>query len=310
MADPTPITEPGIYDIPSDRYHGDCCSSPSISASMAWTLTEQCPAALWWGCYLNPDFRPENKKAFDLGTAAHTLLLEPETWNERAVLVDADDYKTKAAQAARDAAWAEDRVPLTGPQRDSIIAMRAALLSHPLARKAWENGAAEKSHLWRDQETGVWCKCRPDFRPDHGRWLVDYKTTTSARADEFQRRFYDLGHFARAAWYLEGVSETADITPEAYWFVVQEVRPPYLVAVYRASQRALEWGAMFNRRARHDFARCLSTGAWPGYNEDTASDIELPPWAEFRFEERRERKEFAPRPADDLKRLAAEGYAP
>lgn len=305
------ITKPGVYyDITNEAYHGDCCDAPSLSSSGARALIEECPAAFWWNSYLNPDYEPENKKVFDLGTAAHTALLEPETWEGRIVVIDAANYQTKAAKEARDAAWAAGKTPLLADQRDAIAAMRDALMAHPLASKAWQQGHAESSYFWHPEGyDGLWLKCRPDFMPDHGQWIIDYKTTTSANPRAFTKRVWDLGYFQSAAWYIDGVEAVTGRAPEEWWFVVQEVKPPYLVSVFLLDMRAIEWGRILNRRAVALFAKCLATDTWPGYGE-TAQMIGLPTWAEFQLEERHQAGEFETHPSQEQKRIAMEVQAP
>lgn len=303
------ITTPGVYDIANEAYHGDCCDGPSLSSSGARTLVEECPAAFWWNSYLNPDYETEQKKEFDLGTAAHTALLEPDTWLDRIVLVDAKNYQTKAAKEARDAAWDEGKTPLLPHHRDTVFKMSRALMVHPLARKAWSSGRAEPSYFWRDPVHGVWLKCRPDFVPDHGRWIVDYKTTTSAHPRSFVRRVADMGYFQQAAWYIDGIAAVTGQAPEEWWFVVQEIKPPFLVSVFMLEARAIEWGRIMNRRAVDLFAECLAADHWPGYGE-TAQVIGLPTWAEFQLEERHEAGEFTKRPTEEQKRMAMEAQAP
>jgi hypothetical protein len=308
------ITQPGCYlGMPNDTYHGDCCDGPSLSSSGAVTLMNECPARFWWDSPLNPDQEKEDKAAFDLGKAAHTALLEPATWESRISVIDADSYRTNAAKEAREAARAAGKVPLLPAQRDDIAGMREALLAHPIARKAWDGGVAEASYFYRDRGTGVWLKARPDFRPDHRRWIVDYKTTGSAHPRQFARRVYDLGYFQSAAWYMDAVAAVDGAMPEEWWFVVQETKPPYLVSVFLLDQRAVEWGRRLNRRAIDLFSECCATGKWPGYSE-SAQVIDLPSWGHFQLEERSEAGEFQTRSRRqddaDLKNIVQEAYAP
>jgi hypothetical protein len=300
------IAAPGRYQLTNAEYHGNCTVGPALSASGARILIEQCPAAFWWNSPLNPAYVPEQSTTFDLGTAAHAALLEPGSWLERVVIVEADDYKTKAAQQARDAAWAAGKVPLLPKHFDRVEAMRAALLAHPLARLAWSDGAAEQSYIWHDKVMGTWLKARPDFVPDHGRWIVDYKTTTSAHPRAFTRKVFEMGYFQQAAWYLDGIEAVTGKAPSDFFFVAQETAPPYLVSVCKLDQRAVDWGRTLNRRAINLFAECVAANRWPGYAE-RATTISLPSYAEFQLEERKEMGEFA---SEEKKRLAREFFAP
>lgn len=303
------ITKPGRYNLPADVYHGNCCDAPSLSNSGAVVLTEECPAA-FWHAYLRPDAERENKREFDMGTAGHLAMLEPDEWDARVAIVDADDFKTKAAREARDEAYAAGKTPLLPKHRDAVKAMSAALFSHPLAGKAFTGGKAEQSYFWRDAETGVWLKCRPDYVADSGVYMADFKTTTNAHPRAFERTAFNLGYYRQAAWYLDGVATVTGAEPRDFWFVVQEIAPPHLVAVYRFDERAIEWGRLQNRHAINLFAECVRANRWPGYGE-RAMTIKLPSWAEFQLEERREGGEFERRKPDrKMLARAVEAQAP
>lgn len=293
------ISKPGVYDMPRELYHGDAAIGPSLSASGAKTLVDSCPAVFWHESYLNPDRQAEQKTDFDIGNASHLIMLEPEQWGARVVEIDADSYRTKAAQEARDGAYAAGKTPLLPKHRDKIVAMHKALMRHPIARKAFVDGIAEQSYFCQDAATGIWRKARPDYMPRHGKWIVDYKSTGSANPRDFKKRAWDNGYPQQADWYLEVVEAVTNVRPDEFWFVAQETEAPHLVSVCKLDERALSWGAVLNRRAIDIFAQCFAANSWPGYRDpqkpdrDAAFVISLPTYAEFQLEERREAGEFA-----------------
>lgn len=66
----------GVYHLPADVYHSDPAPEPSLSSSVAKVLIAETPLHAWTASpRLNPDWEPEVKKAFDIGTAAHRLVL-------------------------------------------------------------------------------------------------------------------------------------------------------------------------------------------------------------------------------------------
>lgn len=290
-----PISEPGIYpDISAEAYHADPCLVPSLSSSGARTLIAECPAI-----YMHQRQNPERKRVFDIGTAGHLMVLEPEAFGARVRVIDAGDYRTKAAQEARDAAYADGLTPLLAAEADMVRAMRDALFADPIARHAFEGGAAEQTMIWRDRETGVWCRARPDYLPPHGRYLVDYKTSTSASPKQFERALWDYGYFQQAAWYLDGVQQAAGARPDRFAFVVQSKKPPYLVSVCWVDPDALEWGRVLNQHARRIFAACLRAGEWPAYGAEAgqprrAFTVNIPAWAQRELQARQDAGEFAP----------------
>lgn len=311
------IDRPGVYDLPREFYHGDAAVGPSLSASGAKTLVESCPAVFWHESYLNPTREADNKTDFDIGNASHLIMLEPEQWGARVVEIDADDYRKAVAKEARDAAYAAGKTPLLPKHRDKIIAMHDALMKHPVASKAFLGGKCEQSYFCRDTKTGVWLKARPDFMPDHGTWIVDYKSTGSANPREFKKRAWDNGYAQQAAWYLDVAEAVTGLRPDEFWFVAQETSAPHLVSVCKLDERALSWGAILNRRAIDVFDRCVKANDWPGYRDplkpdrDAAFVISLPTYAEFQLEERLESGEFSQIDfANPKHRLAADAQRP
>lgn len=279
------ISKPGIYpDIPAEQYHGQLTDGPSLGRSTAFDLIFSCPAKAWWNCHLNPEYVPARKKEFDLGTAAHLIMLEPEQWGDRVELIDADDFRTKAAQEARDRAYAAGRTPLLPKHVDQIQGMHAALLRHPLAAKAFVGGKAEPTIVAKDPETGIWLKARPDYLTavSRGTLMFDYKTTTDANPHEWAKRLFDMGHFVQDPWYRMVHELATGETVQDFIFIVQEVAPPHLISVNRLDMPDFEMGHRVNRRAIDLFAECMATNKWPAYG-DGVNSISLPTFARYRL---------------------------
>src|SRR5947209_5113581 len=79
-----------ISDLPAAEYH----AMKALSASGAWILAEDCPAKFLWRSPWNPLWQGEDSADFDMGTAAHFAVLEPDQFATRTELVDAPDYRT------------------------------------------------------------------------------------------------------------------------------------------------------------------------------------------------------------------------
>lgn len=286
------IGRPGLYEgIPNDEYHGNLCVGPSLSSSGAREIVGTAPAKFWFNSYLNPNRPVEEDGRFDLGTAAHTGLLEPDTMMARIGIVEADDWKTKLARELRDQIRADGKTPLLAKQAVEISKMRDALYAHPIAKKLWSKGKAEATLVWRDALTETWLKCRPDFLLDSIEKSIDYKTTSRADRDAFARRMYEHGYHQQGAWCLDGIEVVTGTRPKQFILVAQETEAPYLVSVYILGHRAIEWGKLLNRRAINIFTECVDSGEWPGYAA-RAEELELPNFAEFQLEQRHEAGEF------------------
>lgn len=283
------ITEAGVYDIPADVYHADPCPEPSLSSSGARKLVTTCPARYWYDRQ-NP---PEPTEALDIGTAAHEWLLEGDTWPQRfAVLPDDHNGATKDGKALVAEIIASGRRPLKAEPFRHIKGMIEALKAHPFAWAAFQNGRAEQSLFWRDDDYGIWCRSRPDFRPTAGTIIVDYKTTRSANPDYLSRAMYDYGYHQQAEWYCWGEQVIGAIQSPSFAFVFQEKEPPYLVTVAVPDGTAMQWAAIQNRAARGLFAKCLRTGKWPGYADDVVT-VGIPGYADKQLQQKHDAGLFA-----------------
>jgi hypothetical protein len=261
-------TEPGIYaGITDAEYHADRNSLSSSGARKL--LPPSCPAIF----RAQQDAPSEHNDAFDLGHAAHSLIL-----GEGAEYVDIgfDALTTKAAKEARDQARADGKVPLKSSDYARVTAMGAAIKEHSLASVLFEAGVPERSIYWDDPETGVRLRARPDWLPPRG--CVDYKTSSTANPYELGKKFADFGYHQQQAFYQDGLAALGLVDPDApFYFCVQAKVPPYLVAIVRLPQGAVDLGRQLNRIAIDTYAECVATDTWPGYG-DRVHTIDLPAW--------------------------------
>lgn len=275
------ITEPGVYDIPVDEYHLDPVVGGSLSSSGArMLLSPSCPAKFRY----EQDHRGEAppKRHFDIGHAAHQLVLGA---GPDLVVVEAENYRTRAAQDAQDEAHARGAVPLLTHEHDQVQAMAAALREHPVAGPLFspERGTPEVSLIWYDGPTGVTRRSRFDWLPHPGRGrliIPDYKTCARGDLDTLTRAMHQHGYHLQADYYLAGAQALGLAgTDAAFVFVAQEKTPPYLVTIFEPDSIAMQIAAAKNRRALQIYAWCTENDHWPAYHEGIAL-LALPPWVE------------------------------
>lgn len=269
------ITEPGVYPMTNDEYHADRGSLSSSGARML--LPPSCPALFRHA----QDTPQEPKKTFELGTAAHKLVLGE---GPDLVRVDAEKWMTAAVKAEVAAIRDEGGIPLKPADYQQVHDMADALRRHPIAAALFDpaRGKPEQSLFWRDRPTGVMRRARFDWLPDarSGRLIIpDYKTCRSAEPTALARAVQEFGYHQQDDWYRAGAKALglADDTA-AFVFVCQEKTAPYVVTVVEMDAEARRIGAARNRRALEVFAECTETGVWPGYSDDIAY-LSLPTWA-------------------------------
>ena len=269
----TVITEPGIYLTPMEWYHQQLTIGPSISSSGLRTIESQSAAHYFAGSYLNPDAEKVDTTPFRIGKASHSLLLGDEVFEEHFVISPYDEFRTNEAKAWRGAANEAGLVVLKNAEYARILQMRDVLMREPLIKDGLLDGEAERSIVWRDEETGVWLKARPDVLPKAG-WVVDYKTTADAHPRAVERSIWNYGYHMQLALVAEGLAALGMEIPREFAFVFQESKAPYAVTIQPLPLEAVWAGAKQNRTAIRQFAQCLSEGVWPAYGE--GRDIQTP----------------------------------
>jgi len=279
------LTEPGVYDLDAETYHADPVEGGSLSSTGARKLMPpSCPATFrYW-----VDHPEQHKAVFDFGQAAHAEVLGI---GRPLRVIDADDWRTKAAREQRDAAYAAGETPLLAADHNTVREMAAALRRHRDASALLDpdSGAGEQTLIWRDPATGVACRAMLDWLPEHsgGRLIVpDYKTCASAEPGAIARSMASYGYHQQAAWYLDGVKallDLGDLDP-AFVFIFQEKTPPYLVTVAQVHPEDITWGRRLNAKAIDTYAECTRAGHWPAYTEQPIS-IELPAYTRRQLED-------------------------
>lgn len=287
------VTEPGVYDLSEAEYHADPAPEPSLSSSLAKILLNRTPRHAWWAHpRLNPRWQPDNRRAFDLGAAAHAMVLGDK---QRFALVEADDWRTNAAKDAREEAYAAGRVPLLRDQYEQTVEMAAAahaqLEQHEEASSAYTNGRPEQTLIHHGGD--VWLRCRLDWLPYDGSVFYDYKSTsTSANPDTFHRTLFDLGYDVQCAFYRRAIRAVLGIEEPHFHFVVQENYPPYALSVIGLPPGYVDAADKDAQKAIDLWRWCMERDTWPGYPSRTAY-VEPPPWVEARRMEREMQEEMA-----------------
>jgi len=256
---------PGFHALTAEQYHSDPCDSPSLSASVAQVLLRESPRKAWFSHpRLNPDYREEQDGKFDIGTAAHSLLLEGD---DRMLVVDADDWRTKAAKEARAGARRDGKIPVLARQAASVRAMVGAareFLKDCEITEYWNEADSEVAAIWR--EASVWLRCRFDRLSKNHRCIIDYKTTENASPEVFSRQITRMGYHIQESFYRRAVRALGEKDP-AFVFLAQSCEPPYECSLHGCDPAMKEIADAEVDRAVQEWRVCLQTNKWPSYGK-------------------------------------------
>jgi hypothetical protein len=256
------MTAPGFYDdIPESTYHAD---RDSLSVSGAKVLLKA-PALFKW-----QQDHPTHSDAFDIGSAAHRLVLGvgPEI-----AVVPETDWRSKAARTTRDVIRADGGIPLLQPDWLKVKAMADKLSEHTLAMRLLSDGKPEVSAYAVDEATGVMRRGRFDWLGTNV--ITDYKTAATVDPKALAGKYGTVkkyGYDQQAAWYLDLCRDLGH-DAQAFAFIFQMKEPPYLVTVAYIDEADLWDARQANRTALERFRDCTASGIWPGYIRDDACAV-------------------------------------
>ncbi len=272
------VEEPGIFAMMADDYHADPAPQPSLSNSLMHILLTRTPQhARLAHPRLNPNrVAKADADKFDIGSAAHALLLEG---HDHAVVVDADEWRTKSAQDLRDLARKAGKLALLKRQHEAVLAMMSAAhqyVDSTALRGILNRGKPERTLVWK--ENSIWCRARLDWLTDDRSIILDYKTTGVEGPGEFMRRnMIANGYDTQAVWYPRGVKALGHPAPR-FLFLVQEVTSPFLCYLVEPAESMVELATHKVARALPLWRDCLTSNRWPGYPVEV-HQADAPIWA-------------------------------
>lgn len=186
--------------------------------------------------------------AMRLGTAFHTLILEPEKFDNRYICGPDCDRRTSAGKKSwKDAEdQNEGKALLSVNDWDMIHYMQDSVSRHKLASHLFnpQIGVAEETMMWNDPELGTLMKGRSDYRNLNEKVIIDLKSTMDATPDKLEKDLWssDLRYHVQAAIYTDGVRKILDDESWEFYFVFVEKRPPYTVQVVHLPKKSIELG--------------------------------------------------------------------
>lgn len=269
---------PGLHTMPAAAYHADPAPAPSLSNSIIKTLLTKSPKHAWLKHpRLNPAYVSNEDAKFDLGKAAHSLLLEG---YDCCQVIDAEDWRTKEAKEARDRARASGLIPMLHHQYEEAVVMVEAArdyVSRSVLGNIFTDGRPEQTLVWNDPETRIWCRGRLDWLSTDHSMIIDYKTTSVPNPGQFMRRSMTaFGYDTQSAFYRRGMGAVGRVVPE-FVFLVQEDTAPYSCYLVKCAETMQDSGMRKVENAIGLWAECLATNVWPGYPE-TIYEADAPAW--------------------------------
>lgn len=236
--------------------------------------------AHWKYYHDNPE--DSDTEALQFGRAYHKLMLEPDDFDNEFIVSPKFDRRTKEGKVAYEdfQKKADGKEVINEETYQKLLEMQVALYNTPFV-KLLIKGEHEKSFFWKDETTGIPCKCRPDsFGKIKDQYVaIDLKTTNDAETDKFMKDALKFGYDIQACHYCEGLESTYK-KPFKFIFIAQEKTAPYLVNVLEADDYFMASGRELRSKLLDEYKKALETDVWEGYmTEGTAvNKLSVPAW--------------------------------
>jgi len=295
-----PISKPGWYSgISIGRYHSaGICVGPAVSSSNLRTCWSKSPAHMYAQWAENPKAEPRDEtRAMLLGSASHHLLLGEEHFKLKFV-AQPPTYRDKVTAAEKAwhngaafcKAWVEKqnaagRAVVTVNDLQTIVSMARSLSLEPLINDGLLRGNVECSGFFKDQETGLWVKVRPDVIPTASGEFVDLKTAADVTTPALQSTIRSYGYHQQGALIWEACDALEQpFTQFILAFI--ETAAPYCSRLVPLTDDDLSRGRQQNRAMLRKIASCMTAAHFPGPGEGSLQALALSTDERKRIDER------------------------
>ena len=253
MSDIAKVDQPVI--ISSYEYH----KHHAISKTTLDHIRQDCHAVKW-----SREAPVDSAKlaTLDFGDAMHAICLEPDRLKTDFAIMPQLNLRSNAGKEEK-AEFEEanaDKKIISADEYKQLNLMFDSVMSNKQARDLLEaDGVCEGSYFWRDDETGLDCKCRPDKEIESRGLLVDVKTTD--KISKFHFSVEDFRYYVQDAFYCDGVGHFKDKPTMLFLVVAKHINcGRYPVKVMRLPEEAKEYGRICYRADMRKYRRFLDSG--------------------------------------------------
>ena len=244
----------GKATLTNEQYH----KSPGISSSGLVKFIQYSPAH--YKAYLTEP--REQTDAMALGSAIHMAILEPNLFESTYVCKPQDmSFATKEGKE-----WKSKNAGksiLAFDKFETCLRIRDKFNKSPILKAYVSGGEAESSWFWEDPQTGLVCKCRPDYLI--GNTILDIKTTEDCRPNHFQYQIRKYRYDVQSAFYVRGMEKCLG-SKVNFLHVVVEKNAPFEVSVYQLDEASIERASLDVHNALFQMKECMDKNEWPGYD--------------------------------------------
>jgi len=260
----------GVYDITNEQYH----ASEGISRSKLMLL-DKSPYHFWYETMSGLAVKSDATPAMNIGSAFHTMLLEPAKFQQEFAVMPNLDRRTKGGKEMYEEflTHAEGKIILTADQFSKVSKMVDLISKHEIVTTLLDEAVYEQSIYWTDKETGLQFKTRPDIWSS--KMVVDLKTTNDASAYSFMRSALVYGYYLQAGMAHEACKAIGKPF-DMFVILACEKEEPHVPAIYIMKDEALQFGIDQFTNYKRKLKKCMDENKWEGY---LVQELSVPKYA-------------------------------
>lgn len=236
------------------------------------------------------------KSHFDFGNAFELALLDyaHSTLNfmNEVVIFDADDRpeKDKGITSNINQEWKKsilngEKYVINKSGDESFETLQLMLQScakDSVIQKLLRNTEYQNSYFWKDEETGLLLKTRPDLTKIGKNVIIDIKTALDGSPQAFSKQAASLEYPIQAVLQMRGLIATGQMNEvDAYYWLVAEKKAPYNAQIYEFPKE--DWQFVNDKLSYHltTLERGIREHKYVGYGQAADNEygilrLELP----------------------------------
>lgn len=263
-----------------EQYHAD-------RTSVGSGQVRQCldsPAAFYAKYFgAAPDEPEEERDVFRIGRLIHMAILEHDRFKKVYVVAPKFDRRTKVGKEGH-ADFMLNMEPgtilATAEELEMILGVAESLMKHPQGPNLLKDCKPEVAGYFRDNETGLRLRIKPDLLRIDGTSLSDLKSSRSSKSNRFGSQAFEYRYDIQIFMYREGASIINGVAPDLCTSLVIEKTPPYEPAIFYWLKEDLAQAEYDYRNGLRKMRQCIDSGKWP-FRQEKIERVYTPQWFIF-----------------------------
>lgn len=234
--------------------------------------------------YLEAESKPDTN-AMRFGRIVHLALLEPNKFKEKVkavpdfgdlrLVINREKKKEWLAQLPQGVEFVSIN------EYEDLLQIIDSVLENKDALELIKDGIFECSGFFRDPETGLACKIRPDIMRHNLEILPDVKTSAFPDKEAFSREIWKYRYDISMAYYRLGIECITGIRPKVVRFIVVEKEPPFEVLIFEMDIGMVNRAETELRVLLNMLAKCIEKNHFPGRQGNSGPQvISFPVWTD------------------------------